>query len=100
MSKKTEVNIKIIHDGDTLKYTCRKGLGFQALSVLKKTPIEYDCRKADCGVCIVRILKGKENLSPPTHLEKDFLKAMNADFDERLSCQCRVLGNITIALEY
>lgn len=99
MSKKTEVNIKIIHNENTLNYKCRKGLGFQALSVLKKTPIEYDCRKADCGICIIRILKGKENLSPPTPPEQDFLKAMNADFDERLSCQCRVLGNITIALE-
>jgi ferredoxin len=99
MPKKAEVNIKIIHNNKTLNYKCRKGLGFQALSVMNKTPIEYDCRKADCGICIIRILKGQENLSPPTSSEQDFLKAMKADSEERFACQCRVLGDITVELE-
>lgn len=100
MSTKAEVNIKIIHQEKTLDYKCRKGLGFQALSTLKKTPIEYDCRKANCGICIIRILKGNKNLSLPKPPEKNFLKAMNADLDERLACQCRFLGDVTIALEF
>ena len=100
MSIKAQVNIKIIHKNKTFNYKCRKGLGFQALSVRNKTPIEYDCRKADCGICIIRIIKGQENLSPATSSEQDFLKAMKADSTERFACQCRALGDITVELEY
>lgn len=86
-----------IHKGDhdhDLKL--RKGLGLMAL---KSDLIEYDCRKADCGICIIRVCKGAENLSPKTNAEEDFLKAMHASGDERLACQCRVFGDISIEVD-
>lgn len=73
----------------------RQGLGLQALEK-KVEAIEYDCRKADCGVCLIRILRGAENISPPTTREKDYLQAMAARADERLACQLRIFGDVDI----
>jgi len=39
---------------------------------------------------------GLENLTPPTVAEADFLKAMHADPHERLACQCRIMGPVTV----
>ncbi|RZA10605.1 MAG: (2Fe-2S)-binding protein [Proteobacteria bacterium] len=80
------------------QHTMRAGLGLMALQ--RKTElIEYDCKEADCGICLFRVISGQENLSPPTVREADFLKAMRCDGDERLACQCRVFGNIQIRIE-
>ncbi len=80
-------------------FTIRKGLGFQALSAKNETPIEYDCREADCGVCIVRVISGMNNLSAKTESEDAFLQAMRADEDERLTCQCRIMGDVVVEVE-
>ena len=87
------------HEAPT-RYTLRYGMGLQALSAAHTTPIEYDCRHADCGICIIRVLNGGENLSEPTTREADFLRAMGADANERLACQCRVLGDISLKVEF
>lgn len=79
-------------------FTLRRGLGLQALPAAE-SPLEYDCREADCGICIVHVLSGQENLSPPTEREADFLKAMRADPDERLACQCRVFGDVRLKVD-
>jgi len=44
--------------------------------------------KGQCGKCIIRIGKGKENLSSPADAEKKF----NLGKDERLACQTRIVG--------
>ena len=82
-----------------INLTVRKGLGFQAICAKHPLPIEYDCRKADCGICILRVLHGLDNLSAKTIVEADFLRAMNADPDERLACQARVLGDVTVTVD-
>lgn len=81
-------------------YEIRKGLGFQALCAQHRTPLQFDCRRADCGICIMRVVDGAENVSPPTASEKDFLQAMHADPDERFACQCRILGDVTVQVDY
>lgn len=76
----------------------RTGLGLIALQ--RKTElIEYDCKEADCGICLVRVLSGIDNLSPVTTKEDDFLRAMRCDPDERLACQARVFGDIHVRVE-
>ena len=92
--------VRITKNATTTEYRVRKGLGFQALSLREKTPLEYDCRNADCGICIFRVRNGQENLSSATESETEFLKAMRADPDERLACQCRVMGDVDIEIEF
>ena len=81
------------------KYQLRRGLGFQALAAQQKTPLEFDCRKADCGICVIRVLKGQEHLADATLQEKEFLRAMHAEENERLACQCRLFGDVAIEVE-
>ena len=100
MKEKQTCQIFFFHNGQRKTIEVRKGLGFQAFSEKHGLEIEYDCRKADCGVCIIRILKGMENLSEATPEEKDFLKAMKADPEERLACQARVLGDVECKQEF
>lgn len=94
-----EVPVTIIFKGKRESYSLRKGLGLQALHTKYPTPLEFDCREADCGICICRIAEGAENLSPMTEREKDFLQAMHAAPDERLACQTRVMGPCTILVD-
>lgn len=80
-------------------WTVRRGLGFQALCAKHDTPIEFGCRNADCGVCIFRVVRGMENLAPRNAKETDFLRAMQADHDERLACQSRIMGDVEIVID-
>jgi hypothetical protein len=66
MSKAVQVKVTISHKGTDTDYTLRQGLGLQALAAAAETPIEFDCREADCGICIVRVQKTQRiYLSPP-----------------------------------
>jgi ferredoxin len=86
--------------GDVKEFTVRQGLGLQAVCAKAETGIEFDCRAADCGICVIKVVSGAENLSPKTVPEADFLKAMKADDDERLACQVRVFGDAVIETDY
>ena len=97
MSEAVKVTVK--SKSAEASHSMRKGLGIQALCLRAKTPIEFDCRKADCGICIVHVINGAENLTEQTPAEKDFLIAMRADPDERLACQCRVLGDVELFVD-
>lgn len=91
-------HIEIEQGKKTQSYQIRKGIGFQALAAKFQTPLEFDCRKSDCGICLFKVSEGIENLSPKTESEKDYLKAMLADDSERLACQSRIMGDIKILL--
>jgi len=98
VKEKAKVTIRSSR-GETV-YEVRRGLGFQALCAEHKdTPLEFDCREADCGICIFKVIDHPEHLSKVTGMEEDFLKAMRADPDERLACQCRILGDVSILIE-
>ena len=60
------------------------------------TSILFGCRDGACGACMVRVLEHPENLSSIDDNEKDFLETMAAREDERLACQCRILGDVTV----
>jgi ferredoxin len=60
------------------------------------TSILFGCRDGACGACMVRVISGAENLSPMKDDEKDFLETMAAQPNERLACQCRVKGDVTL----
>jgi ferredoxin len=45
-----------------------------------------------CGTCAMEIVEGADNLSPTTRRERLKLKGRPANY--RLSCQCRVMGDV------
>ena len=49
---------------------------------------------ACCNTCRVQVLAGAENLSSLVDEEQPFLDAA----DQRLGCQCRVLGPVSVRL--
>ncbi len=54
--------------------------------------ITYGCREGECGTCLTKVEAGAENLTEPSVLEQRVLKENMAARDERLACQCQVLG--------
>jgi ferredoxin len=99
MSPKPKAKITIHCRDKKTEHVLRQGFGFQAIPPEESLALEFDCREADCGICIMKVLTGMENLSPPTEREADFLKAMHADPDERLACQVRVFGDVELEVE-
>ena len=93
------VRVEIVTSRGAMCHKLRRGLGLQALAAREKTPLEFDCRAADCGICIIRVLGGADALSPVTPAEKDFLAAMRASPDERLACQVRLSGDVKIQID-
>lgn len=60
------------------------------------TSILFGCRDGACGACMVRVLEGADNFSKMEDDERDFLETMAAEPNERLACQCKVLGDVKI----
>ncbi len=54
----------------------------------EQSGVPFACTEGVCGTCVIEIKEGKENLSPPTQEEQDFLG--EGACDERLACQCRI----------
>jgi len=52
--------------------------------------------KGRCTSCKMIILNGMENLSSPTPAEKKYGQEGLLNSNERLACQVRVLGDITV----
>lgn len=49
-----------------------------------------------CARCVVRIVTGPEQLTPPTTMES----RQKLDSDERLACQAVVNGDCTVTTSY
>ncbi len=64
-------------------------------------PVASSCGgQAVCTKCLVKVIEGKENLSPETPDEADMRDIHEWSRDERLSCQCTVQGDIKIDASY
>ena len=60
-------------------------------------PIAFGCEDGVCGTCIVEVSEGQDNISPAGEIEEQTLEMMGMkDGDHRLSCQCKVNGDICI----
>ncbi|MGZ3633728.1 MAG: 2Fe-2S iron-sulfur cluster-binding protein [Parachlamydiaceae bacterium] len=58
--------------------------------------VPFACTEGVCGTCVIAIVEGQENLTPPTQEEEDFLG--EGCCHERLACQCRIKqGNVRIS---
>ncbi|HAJ72927.1 MAG TPA: ferredoxin [Methylophilaceae bacterium] len=56
----------------------------------------FGCRENDCGDCMIDVLQGAENLSPPSTLEISLLKQKFAKPSNRLACQAMIWGDVTV----
>lgn len=53
-----------------------------------------------CTRCRVTVLRGAENLSPPTSIEARFAAARGFAPDERMACQAVVRGDCEVVTTY
>ena len=51
---------------------------------------------ASCGKCIIKIIQGKESLSPPTPEEEKLLGVDSLEEGFRLACRCQIEGDAVI----
>jgi len=62
-------------------------------------PLKFGCRQGNCGTCVIKIITGKENLSPKTKEEAKTLRRLDLE-SCRLACQCAVIGDVVIDNEF
>lgn len=62
--------------------------GSPIANACEEAGVPFACTEGVCGTCVIEVIEGKENLTPPTQEEKDFLG--DGTLDERLACQCKI----------
>lgn len=73
-----------------------RGATFYDVVQASGADVTFGCRNGTCGTCRIRVEAGHENLSPMNSEERDFLASVAAAPDERLGCQCSILGCVAI----
>lgn len=58
----------------------------------------FGCGQGACGSCLIEVVDSPESLTPITEQEAILLESLGAKSDERLACQCRVLGDVTVRI--
>jgi ferredoxin len=63
--------------------------------------LPHGCLSGSCGACRIEIVKGSQNLSAPSFIEKNTIQSLkeefhlSSDFSLRLACRaCAVTGDI------
>jgi 2Fe-2S ferredoxin len=75
------------------------GEGRAALRLIGEAGIDWmhSCGgKGRCTTCKMRVLAGAENLSARSAAELKYFAAGRLRKDERLACQCRITGEVTV----
>ncbi len=91
--------ITIIYRGERREFTLRHGVSLQLLDRECPWLMErLDCRKAECGLCLVKVVEGMKNTNEPLFGEQMTLKAMGALGLGRLVCQTRVFGPLVVEI--
>ncbi len=78
-------------------------MGANLFEVLNENgiPVASSCGgEGVCIRCMVKIIEGKENLSPEEDLEIDMKEIHDVTGPMRMSCQTRILGDIVIDTDY
>jgi len=67
----------------------------------KGVPVGSACGgRGLCASCKVTVISGEKNLSKPNDRETELAQRNNLQRSERISCQCKVLGDIEITTSY
>lgn len=83
---------------DDIGITLNVPVGVRVIEISEKVDsgVIYGCREGDCGTCMMKVIKGWENLSTPSVVEDKILRENGAQRHNRLACQAQVLGDVTI----
>ncbi|MBF0246517.1 MAG: 2Fe-2S iron-sulfur cluster binding domain-containing protein [Alphaproteobacteria bacterium] len=83
---------------DDIGLTVTVPVGTRVIEVSEKvgSTITYGCRECDCGMCMMEVVEGMDNLSVPSVLEQRVLDENLAGRKDRLACQAQVLGTVTV----
>lgn len=83
---------------DDIGVTVIVSRGTRIVEVAEKAgaSIPFGCKENDCGDCMIEVIEGADNLSPPSILETELLKQKFARPGRRLACQAMVLGDVVI----
>jgi ferredoxin len=86
--------LKIITDG--LEIEVEAGESLQDICDRHGTSILFGCFSARCGICRIRVVENKSGLSEMTEMERELIEMLSLPPDERLACQCKVVGDVTL----
>jgi len=69
--------------------------GSEIAEICEEAGVPFACTEGVCGTCVVEVVNGNDNLTPPTQEEADFLG--DDCSEERLACQCKIKsGDVTL----
>lgn len=89
------VPMKVILGGEEYSLDIAAGENMLDAALDRNVSIDFSCREGLCDSCVVRVLAGSENISPPTQEEFDML-GEDVHKGVRLACQVVVKGPVTI----
>jgi len=83
---------------EDINVTLTVPVGVRVIEISEKVDsgIIYGCREGDCGTCMMKVVKGWENLSSPSVIEEKVLQENGAQRHYRLACQAQVLSDVTV----
>jgi ferredoxin len=88
------VIIKYIPDGKEVE--CKTNDNLMDVANKADLTIPFGCTDGLCGTCIITVKKGTNNLTGKTEQEKETLELFEAEENQRLACQCKVLGDVEL----
>ncbi|MBA3238524.1 MAG: (2Fe-2S)-binding protein [Parachlamydiaceae bacterium] len=90
---------KILFVKESLVKEVPIGADFQRIHALyPELPLRFGCRNGECGVCILFIEKGMENLTKRTPDEVKTFARKGFPVNCRLACQCAINGDIIVGI--
>jgi ferredoxin len=87
-------NVTFKSDNKTVQ--ANQGQPLIEVATSNNSSIPFGCKNGICGTCLIKVNKGMENLSPPEDKEKNTLAMFGAGPQNRLTCQCKVNGDVEI----
>lgn len=93
------MGVKITFEKDSISQDIPVGCDFlRAHTLYPHLPLRFGCRRGECGVCALYIVKGMRNLTKRTPEETKVLARKSLSSECRLGCQCAVNGDVTIGI--
>jgi len=92
------IRMWVVLDGEEYELEVNEGELILDAALEREVELDYSCREGMCDSCMVRVLAGLENVSPPTQEEIDML-GDDVKRGFRLSCQARLKGPVKVMQE-